>query len=250
VLPVNCDQNPWFPPDLREAMEYDRQRDPEKYAHIWLGQYRRNSEARVFKNWIVAAYDTPSNAMFRFGADFGYSIDPTTLLRMFIGRWEGGVAIPDPAGRNLFIDYEAWEIGCEIDKTPALFDTVPESRAWTMTADSSRPETISYLRRNGFPKIAAAVKGARSVEEGVSFLQSYDIVIHPRCERAIAEFTMYSYKVDPLTGEVMPVLEDKDNHLIDSARYGCEALRRAVLAKPVFRPAPIPSAITGFRHRG
>ena len=41
------------------------------------------------------------------------------------------------------------------------------------------------------------------------------------------ELTLYSYKTDPLTNLVMPVLADKDNHVIDALRYACESVRRA-----------------------
>jgi phage terminase large subunit len=106
--------------------------------------------------------------------------------------------------------------------------TVPDSEKWPMVADSARPETISHMRKHGFPKILPALKGARSVEEGVEFLKSFDIVVHPRCKHLIDELTLYSYKVDNLTGAVLPVLADKDNHCIDALRYACEGARRAV----------------------
>jgi phage terminase large subunit len=119
-------------------------------------------------------------------------------------------------------------IGCEIDQLPDLFDRVPESRRFFITADSARPETISYMqRKGGYPKIQAAIKGPRSVEEGVAFLQSFDIVVHPRCQHVIDELTLYSYKQDPLTGKVLPQLEDKHNHCIDALRYACEGARKA-----------------------
>jgi phage terminase large subunit len=44
--------------------------------------------------------------------------------------------------------------------------------------------------------------------------------------------TLYSYKTDPLTGKILPVLEDKKNHVIDALRYACEAVRRANTVKP------------------
>ena len=128
-------------------------------------------------------------------------------------------------GRKLYIDREAYRIGVEIDHLPQLFDTVPGARDWVITADSARPETISYLQRHGFPKMVAAVKGKDSVKEGVIFLQNYDIVVHPRCVHTIDELTMYSFKTDALTGIVTPVLEDKKNHVIDSLRYAVERLR-------------------------
>lgn len=233
VRRVNYDDNPWFgETPLARKLEYDRQRDPDKYAHVWLGEYQRNSEARVFRNWTVENFETPADAMLRFGADWGFAVDPTTLVRGFIGRFENGQAIADPKGRTLFVDAEAYEIGCEIDHTPALFETVEGSRKWLITADGARPETVSYMKRQGF-KIVPAIKGPGSVEDGIEFLRTFDIVVHPRCRHAIEELTLYSWKTDPLTGEILPVLADKDNHVIDALRYAVEALRRA---KPAARP--------------
>jgi phage terminase large subunit len=215
IVPVNYEDNPWFPDVLREEMEYDKKRDPEKFQHIWRGAYLLNSEARVFRNWKVEEFEAPADAIHRQGADWGFSIDPTVLVRCHI------------IGRTLYIDYEAYRVGCEITDTPSLFMSVPDSEKWPMTADSARPETISHMRKNGFPKILPAVKGAKSVEEGIAWLQSYDIVVHPRCVHTIDELTLYSYKVDKLTGLVTPALDDKDNHVIDAIRYACEGARRA-----------------------
>jgi phage terminase large subunit len=115
-----------------------------------------------------------------------------------------------------------------------LFDRVPDSRKWFITADSARPETISYMQKHGYPKINAAIKGPKSVEEGIEFLKSYDIVVHPRCKNTIDELQSYSYKVDSLTGAVTSVLEDKKNHVIDALRYACEAVRKV----PEFKKTP------------
>jgi phage terminase large subunit len=226
VRRVNYTENPWFPSELRQEMEWDQKRDPDKYAHIWLGEYQRNSEARVFKNWTTERFETPDDARLYFGADWGFSVDPSVLVRMFVGRMVEGRAVADPDGRTLFIDYEAYAVGCEIDNTPALFDRVPLSRKWPIVADSARPETISYMNRQGFT-VSSAKKGAGSVEDGIEFMKSYDIVVHPRCMHVVDELSLYSWKVDPLTGEVLPVLADKDNHMIDAIRYALEATRRA-----------------------
>jgi phage terminase large subunit len=228
IVEVNFDDNPWFPDVLRAEMEYDRDRDPDKYAHVWRGQYVKNSSTRVFKNWRVEEFDAPPDAIHRLGADWGYAVDPTVLVRCHI------------IGRKLYIDYEAYMVGCEIVNTPDLFMTVPESEKWPITADSSRPETIAHMRKNGFPKIMPAVKGSKSVEEGIEWLKSYDIVVHPRCTHTIDELTMYSYKTDPMTGKILPILEDKKNHVIDSLRYACEGARRAQTVKPqTVIPLPI-----------
>lgn len=227
VVQANYRDNPWLPDVLRAELEYDRDRDPDKFAHIWLGEYQRNSEARVFRNWRVEEFDAPAGVTFRMGADFGFSIDPSVLVRCYI------------EGRNLYIDHEAWQIGCEIDRLPDLFMTVPEAEVWPMVADSSRPETISYLRNHGFPRVHAAVKGARSVEEGVEFLKSFDIIVHPRCQHVIDELTLYSFEVDPQTQLVLPKLADKNNHCIDALRYACEGVRRAAKAKRPTDAAPL-----------
>jgi len=218
VVGTTYRDNPWFPTVLKDEMEWDRERDPEKYAHVWLGEYERNSESRVFKNWRIEDFETPSDTIFYLGGDWGYSIDPTTLVRVFVN------------GRKLYIDQEVYRIGCEIDHIPTLFDSMDNgmARNWPIVADSARPETISYLQRHGYPKIQSAMKGPNSVKEGVIFLQGYDIVIHPRCVHTIDEFTMYSYKVDRLTGMVTPILEDKKNHIIDPVRYATEKLRQPV----------------------
>jgi phage terminase large subunit len=216
VVQVNYSDNKWFPDVLRAEMEYDRGRDLDKFGHVWLGGYVKNSEARVFKNWKVEDFDTPNDAMFRFGADWGFSVDPTTLVRCYV------------VGRNLYVDHEAYMVGCEILDTPDLFMTVPESEKWPIVADSARPETISHMRKNGFPKIMGAIKGPKSVEDGVEWLKSFDIIVHSRCVHLIDELVLYSWKIDKITGKVLPVLEDKKNNIIDALRYACEGSRRAV----------------------
>jgi phage terminase large subunit len=214
VINVNYSDNPWFPDVLREEMEYDRRRDYDKYLHVWEGQYQTFGEALVFRNWSIEEFDAPPDAVFRLGADWGFAIDPTVLIRCFI------------IGRKLFVDHEAYKIGCEITDTPALFDAVPDARRWPITADSARPETISYMKKNGYPRIQSAAKGAGSVEDGIEWLKSFDLIVHPRCKHTISELSAYRYKQDKLTGAVLPIFEDKNNHLIDALRYACEGARR------------------------
>ena len=220
VFQVNYTDNPWFPDVLRAEMEYDRKRDPDKFHHVWRGDYLKNSEARVFKNWMVEEFERPDGTIYRLGADWGFSVDPSVLVRCSI------------EGNRLYVDYEAYMIGCEIVNLPDLFDRVPESRKWFIRADSARPETINYMQKHGYPKIQAAAKDKGSVEEGIAFLQSHDIVVHPRCVHLIDELNSYSYKIDPQTNEVLPIIEDKNNHVIDALRYACEGIRKA---KPVKR---------------
>lgn len=226
VVQVNYEDNPWFPQVLRDEMEYDKRRDPDKYRHVWRGAYQQNSEARVFRNWRVEEFDIDPAWTLRQGADWGFAVDPSALV-------QGAIV-----GRTLYVAHEAYRVGCDIDFLPDLFRSVPEAERWPTVADSSRPETISYMQRHGFPKMLAAIKGARSLEEGIEFLKTFDIVVHPRCVHTIDELTAYSWEVDELTGLVLPKLRDKDNHVIDALRYACEGSRRAL--RSVREPIKIP----------
>lgn len=303
VIEMNWRDNPWFPTTLAKDMEHDRARDPDKYAHVWEGEYRKMSEARVFKNWRVGEdeeFNPGPDTVFYLGGDWGFAQDPSALIRCYV------------EGRALYVDHEAYGVGVPVEDTPFLFagwdrklaalldrsglaiedvsaeferrrkifehrrrepqtskrvepdaeheelyayvaknreywalveknpvvwksiqskggrtwPGVPAAWKWVITADSARPETIDHLRRHGFPKIQPSKKGAGSVEEGVEFLRSFDIIVHPRCEHLIYELSRYSYKIDPHTGNVIPVLEDRHNHLIDALRYALERRRK------------------------
>lgn len=239
---ANYEDNPWFPEVLRREMEWDRRRDPDKYRHVWRGEYEGRSEARVFHNWKVEEFETPNRALFLYGADWGFSQDPTVLVRIFV----------DHDRRIIYVDREAWKIGCSIEYSPFLFagmespsvnrlnsaalekllksgvrfEGIRGCESAVITADSARPETIDYMKKHGFPKMRPSVKGPNSVEEGVEFMKSYDIVVHPRCRHVIDELASYRYKIDKHTDEVTNVFEDKKNHTIDAIRYAVEQLRK------------------------
>ena len=191
-------------------MEWLKNKDYQSYLHIWEGEVRTLNNALILAKYFrVEEFDTPRDARFYHGCDWGFANDPTTLVRCFI------------VGQTLYIDREAWGIGVEIDNTPELFDTIETSRKWPIKADCARPETISYMRRHGF-NITPAKKWQGSVEDGIEHLKTYDIVVHPRCTHMIDELNHYSYKVDRQTGDILPVIVDAWNHLIDSLRYALD----------------------------
>lgn len=216
VVKVNFDQNPWFTDELRKEMEYDFRVDPDSAAHIWGGECRKISDAQVLKGkWVIDTFDpSPDWNGPYFGADWGFSKDPTVLVKSYIHD------------RTLYIVEEAYGVGVEITETPALFDTVSGSRKHTIRADSARPETISFMKRAGF-NVIPAKKGPGSVEDGIQHLRGYEkIVIHPRCKYTSQEARLYSYKVDKLTGDILPILVDANNHCMDAIRYSLEPIMR------------------------
>ncbi|HEK0716352.1 TPA: phage terminase large subunit [Proteus mirabilis] len=237
IVEMNYNDNPWFPDVLEEerlddlnSLEYS------DYAWIWEGAYLENSDKQVLANkYVVQSF--PDNLWQKadrllFGADFGFAKDPNTLVRMFM------------LDRNLYIEYEAYGAGVELNDMwkfyagkdgatdnqlsewevtdDAKFAGIPEARKWPIKADNSRPETISHIKKQGF-NISAAKKWQGSVEDGITHLRGFkQIIIHPRCKETAKEARLYSYKTDRITGEVLPVIEDKNNHCWDAVRYGLD----------------------------
>ena len=229
VRQMNWRDNPFFPDVLRKEMDWLKQRDYDKYMHVWEGEPLARSEARVFKNWTIDDLDDQiGNAQPRFGADWGMR-DPTVLVKVY------------RIDNILYIAEEAYKVEAIIDEIPALFAGDSRGKRWgnkwkhtgltdvlkgIVIADSASPQIIRYLKDRGF-SIRGAVKGPGSIEEGIEFMQSCDLVVHPRCVHSIDELSTYAYKIDPHTDEVLPELEDKDNHVIDAIRYALEGERKA-----------------------
>lgn len=212
VVEANWRDNPFFPDVLREEMANDQARSPDDFEHVWNGGYLTIAGAIIFRNRVsVEDFETPHNVeRFFYGADWGFSADPTALVRSFI------------RDDCLYIDHEAFGHGVEIDDLPQLFDSVPGTRDWPIKGDSSRPETISYMRRQGY-SIEPAAKWSGSVEDGIAHLKGFKkIVVHKRCAHIAREFRLYSYKVDKVTGDVLPIIVDKHNHGLDALRYSLD----------------------------
>jgi phage terminase large subunit len=233
---INYTDNPHLSPDVQQEAEDMRIADPEGYAHVWLGECWQRSDAQVFNGkWCLADFnstvgsrDTSQNwAGPYYGADWGFSTDPTVLMRFWI------------YGKKLYVEHEAHKHGCDNDLLPALFDTVPDSRRYVIRADCSRPETISHMRRAGF-KCEAADKWSGSVEDGISWLRGFErIVIHPNCKNFAQEARLYRYKVDKRTGDVLPDLRPGNDHGWDAIRYGAQPMiRKRTAPRRVAAPDP------------
>lgn len=220
LVDVNAVDNPWLPAVLEEQRLYDREHlDPALYRHIWEGEYYEQSDAQVFAGrYRVSEFDPDRGWDGPFyGLDFGFSQDPTAGLKAWIHD------------DTLYIEHELYEKRLELDDTAdAMIKALPGCEKHAVRADNARPESISYLSRNGIPRIEACKKGKGSVEDGVEFIKSFkQVVIHPRCVNTANEFALYSYKVDRLTGDILPVIVDAFNHALDSLRYALEPLMRS-----------------------
>ncbi len=231
VSRVNYQDNPWFPPELEQERLRDLKLDPDMYQHVWEGECITRSDAQVMSGkWIIDEFKEPINANNErlydgpyYGSDFGFSQDPTTLIRCYI------------YSNKLFITHDTSnlhgreiEAGIGVDSNEIvrkLYSRIPEFDKHKIRADCARPETISYLRKENGLDIIGADKWKGSVEDGISFLRSFDeIVIHPRCRGVAREMRLYSYKIDRLSGDVMRDIVDANNHYIDALRYALDPM--------------------------
>ena len=236
---------------IRQMIQHDRSHNFALYEHVWQGLPLAFSESRVFQNFIVKDFDyrdlrlqweaeeakepLPSpDGMFKkeyeklilqrkrrkvvgllFGADWGFSSDPSAGIRMFYS----------PDGKKLFIDYEYYKIGTLIDDLPGeLIRALPGiEKSNQIKGDAARPELVRYVEQHGVSGIKSCKKWKGCIEDGVQHLQALDeIVVHPRCTNTIDELRTFSHLIDKHTGRILPELEDSNNHLIDSIRYAAE----------------------------
>ncbi|HDX1106407.1 TPA: PBSX family phage terminase large subunit [Pasteurella multocida] len=221
IVEMNYTDNPWFPDVLEQERLNDKKRlDDATYRWIWEGAYLEASEAQIF-NGKYEELEFKPNQDFNgpyFGLDFGFAKDPTAAVKCWV------------FDNNLYIEYEAGKTGLELDHTAGFMkERVPDIEKYILRADSARPESISYLKRNGIPRIEGVKKWSGSVEDGIEHIKSYrKVYIHPRCKETLREFRLYSYKTDRLTGDVLPTVLDEHNHYIDAIRYALNPLMQPI----------------------
>lgn len=235
VVLVNFDSNPYFTEELEkerqtalrdiEIADNDEERKQAQcdYDWVWMGAPHKLSNEIIYAGkWVSTEFpdDLWKEApRLLFGEDFGFSQDPAALVRMFI------------LNDCLYITHEAGGIGLDFHgnmkegkgELEQMHDQVPDTRShWPIKCDSARPETISFLRGLGFAA-KAAEKWPGSVEDGIAHIRGFrKIIVHPRCKNTIRELKLYKYKVDRLTGDILPIIVDKHNHYMDAIRYALD----------------------------
>lgn len=219
IVELNWSDNPKFPAVLDEQRKTAMQRlDPSTYAHIWEGAFYEQSEAQIFRGKYTIDEFTPTHLWDGpyYGMDFGFAVDPTTVVKCWV------------ADNRLYIEQEAYKVGLELDDTTAYVkERMDGIDKYTIRADNARPESISYLKRAGLYGITPCEKGKGSVMDGIEFIKSFEkVVIHPQCKHTQDEFRLYSYKTDRLSGDVLPMPLDSNNHIIDALRYALEPIMK------------------------
>jgi phage terminase large subunit len=214
AVKINYYDNPYFDKSpIKDEMLYDKKYNYDLYLHKWEGEIKKISDSLIFKNKFVVQEFSETSDHYYFGADWGFSKDPTAIIRCFV------------KDNNLYIDYEAGGVGIEYEELAELFQSIPESNKWNIYGDSQQPATISYLQKRGF-NIYPCKKRAGSVEDGITLLKSFkQIIIHPRCREVAKEFGTYSYKTD-INGNPLPIILDAYNHYIDALRYSLDGYHK------------------------
>jgi len=214
VVKTTIVDNKWASEELLEEMEHCKSTDYDRYLNIWLGEPLSHSHASVLFGKILEEEFTPGIDWEGpyFGADWGFGADPSTLVKSWI------------SGKRLYIEKEFHGRHVEYDHLALRFsETIPEAKDHDIRGDCAQPGHISFLQRNGYPRMMGCTKWPGSVEDGVGYLRNFEkIVIHPRCIHALEEGRHWSYKVDRLTSEIKNELAPGMDHVWDAVRYSLQ----------------------------
>jgi len=187
-----------LPDTFLEAIRRRQLEDPKWYEHTILGGFLDVAEGVIFDNWEIGDFNEDSD--WDMGADFGWSQDPNTLIKVSI----------DQKRKIIWLKEELYKTGLTTDELGDIFKYVGGNRL--IVADSAEGRLIEEIRRKGI-NIKPCVKGAGSVKEGVLLMRGYKIIVDPESKNLIKELNNYVWAE---RGE-RPI--DMWNHLIDAARY-------------------------------
>lgn len=192
----------------------EMKKNPRRYRTAGLGEWGI-VEGLVFENWEEQAFDVNEvskrpNVKSVFGMDFGYVNDPSTL---FCG-------LVDTVAREIYVFDEMYEKGMSNEDILSKVSEMGYAKE-RIKADSAEPKSIAYLRKAGLNRIRAAKKGPDSIRAGISIIQDYKIIIHPRCVNFITEISNYTWDKDKFDNMVNKPIDDF-NHLMDAMRYAME----------------------------
>lgn len=171
-----------------------------KYEHTILGGWLDKAEGVVFTNWKFGSFN-PDNLQTSFGQDFGFSIDPTTLVEVAI----------DKTKRKIYVKEHLYKPKLTTSEIAVINKQVCGGNL--IIADSAEPRLIAELHSQKC-NIQPTVKGAGSITAGIALMQDYEIVLEPNSLNIAKELNNYIYS-DKRSGLVV----DNFNHAIDAIRY-------------------------------
>ena len=212
IIRSNYLHNPFLPEEEKRRIELRAKLDANfRRTHVEV-EYG-SLEGLIFDNWRqVDAMAADLDWELR-GMDFGFTNDPTALVR--VGFKDG----------ELWLDEEEYSTGLLASDLVKLFGRLGISTQDEIIADN-KPETIFELRRAGY-NVRAAYKPAGSIVAGIDVMKRYRLNVTKRSVNLIRELRNYMWKLDS-SGKPLNEPVDKFNHAIDAVRY-------AVMAKTLSR---------------
>jgi phage terminase large subunit len=179
-----------------------RRRRPEKYTHQILGGWMEKQEGVIFTNWRVGEFN--DNYEIIYGQDFGFSVDPSTLVKLSI----------DKGNKRIFIKVLFCKTG--MSTTQIADYNIRYAGPNLIISDSSEPRLIKEIKLKG-SNIRPTIKRKGSILSGIALLQDFDLIIDPDSTELIKELNNYVWATK---GQTKPV--DKWNHCIDAIRYAAQ----------------------------
>jgi len=179
-------------------VERVRKTNPKKYNHVILGGWLDKAEGVVFTNWKYGAFN-PDNLQSSFGQDYGFSIDPTTLVEVAIDRKQKKIYCKEHLYKAKLTTSEIAHINKSVCGNSLI------------VADSAEPRLIDELAKLGC-RIVGTTKGAGSISAGIAIMQDYELIIEG--ENIGKELNNYVY-----TDKGSKLFLDAYNHIIDAIRY-------------------------------
>lgn len=196
--------------DLRESLPRKMIKNALYYKHVVLGGWLDNAEGVVLENWSWGEFD--ESIPYGFGQDFGFSIDPTTLVKCAVNKKHKKIYVKECFGKSHMSTNDIYTENLRY----AGFDK-------EIIADSAEPRLISEIKAKGI-NIKECVKGAGSITAGIKALQDYEIIVSPCSIQIGKELNNYVWHDKKSNTPI-----DAYNHRIDAIRYYCYRLIKGVI---------------------
>jgi phage terminase large subunit len=197
------------PAEVIENIIATGERDP-NWANIYLDGKVGKVEALVYPSFSQVPV-MPENLQIVYGLDFGYSNDPTVLVRCGI------------RGDELYCQELIFEAGLTNDMIARRMDEAGVKRRHEkIWADAAEPKSIDEIRRYGFD-VEAAPKGADSVEYGHQRVRQYKHFWTADSVESIKEQRNFRYLPDR-DGKLTNRTTHNFSHAMDARRYAVVGL--------------------------
>lgn len=218
ALTTNYLCNEWLDAADKKLFEQMRKNNPRRYRVAGLGDWGI-VEGLVYENWKEQNFSLSQiqkevpGLVSGFGLDFGYTNDPSAAFIGFV----------DLEGKRIYVWDELYEKGLSNKKIFENLASMGYSKD-RFTGDSAEPKSIDELKGYGL-RITGATKGKDSINNGIQWIQDFEIIVHPRCVNFLTEISNYTWDKDKF-GKKLNVPIDDFNHLMDAMRYGLEKFIR------------------------